>query len=145
MDRSGFWAKPGPGYLPKYRSTVWSIILLAQLGASIEEDKRIGQACAYVLDQALTEGGQFTASGAPSGTADCLQGNLCRALAALGYSADPRLKNALALIRGKQDAQGRWPLEYDYTGKTWINFGPKGQPNKWVTLRALRVLKAVSK
>ncbi len=54
-----------------------------------------------------------------------------------------RLANALAIIREKQDAGGRWPLEYDYTGKTWIDFGPKKAPNPWVTIRALRVLKAV--
>ena len=42
MDPAGFWAEPGPGYLPKYRSTVWSVIMLAQLGASIDEDERIG-------------------------------------------------------------------------------------------------------
>lgn len=36
-----------------------------------------------------------------------------------------------------------WLLEYDYTGKTWVDFGPKKQPNKWVTLRALRVLNMV--
>jgi hypothetical protein len=35
-------------------------------------------------------------------------------------------------------------MEYDYTGKTWIDFGGKKQPNKWVTLRALRVLKALA-
>lgn len=276
MDPSGYWAKPGPGYLPKYRSTVWSIILLAQLGA-IQDDERVDRACAYVLDHALTEHGQFTTSGAPSGTADCLQGNLCWALVELGcddprlepafewmartvtgegvapvtdrkapvryyagkcgpnfacgsnnklpcawgavkvmmafgiwprerrtplveraiargaefllepdpatsayptgfsdkpsgnwwrfgfpvfyvtdllqnvealigvgYGDDPRLQNALALIRDKQDEQGRWSLEYDYTGKTWVDFGPKRQPNKWVTLRALRALKAAA-
>jgi len=32
-------------------------------------------------------------------------------------------------------------MEYSYTGKTWGDFGPKKMPNKWVTLRALRVLK----
>jgi len=64
-------------------------------------------------------------------------------LVRLGYGGDPRLAAALALIREKQDAQGRWALEYDYTGKTWVDFGAKKQPNKWVTLRALRVLKAV--
>jgi hypothetical protein len=273
MDPSGFWAKPGPGYLPKYRSTVWSIILLAQLGASVRDDERVERACAYVLDHALTEHGQFTTSGAPSGTADCLQGNLCwalvelgcddprlepafdwmarsvtgegvapvtdkkatvryyagkcgpnfacgsnnklpcawgavkvmmafgiwprerrtplieraiaqgaefllgpdpataayptgfsdkpsgnwwkfgfpvfyvtdllqnvEALIAVGYGDDPRLQSSLALIRDKQDEQGRWSLDYGYTGKTWVDFGPKRQPNKWVTLRALRVL-----
>ncbi len=65
------------------------------------------------------------------------------ALVGLGYGRDPRLINALAIIRAKQDAEGRWPLEYDYSGKTWVDFGPKKQANKWVTLRALRVLKAV--
>lgn len=65
------------------------------------------------------------------------------ALVGLGYGTDPRLANALNIIRGKQDTQGRWLMEYDYTGKTWVDFGPKKQPNKWVTHRALRVLKAV--
>jgi hypothetical protein len=65
------------------------------------------------------------------------------ALVRLGYGSDPRLANALKVIREKQDSQGRWALEYDYTGKTWVDVGVKKQPNKWVTLRALRVLKAV--
>jgi hypothetical protein len=58
----------------------------------------------------------------------------------LGYGKDPRLAGALQLIREKQDDKGRWLMEYDYTGKTWADFGTKKQPNKWVTLRALRVL-----
>jgi hypothetical protein len=277
MNPAGFWAEAGPGYLPKYRSTVWSVILLAQLGASSAEDARVGQACSYVLDHALAAGGQFSTTGAPSGTADCLQGNLCwalvelgctdprldaafdwlarsvtgegiapvdardapvryyagkcgplfacgannklpcawgavkvmlalgrrpaerrssaqeraiaqgaaflldgdpaaagypngwadrpsgnwwkfgfpvfyvtdllqnaEALVNLGYGRDVRLARALDLIREKQDASGRWALEYDYTGKTWSDFGAKKQPNPWVTLRALRVLKSVS-
>ena len=41
MDKAGYWVKVGPGYNPKYLSTVWSIILLAQLGASIHEDARV--------------------------------------------------------------------------------------------------------
>jgi hypothetical protein len=72
---------------------------------------------------------------------DVLQ--ITEALVRLGYGKDPRLANALQLIREKQDSQGRWLLEYDYTGKTWVNFGAKKQPNKWVTLRALRVLNMV--
>lgn len=280
MDKQGYWMKPGAGYNPKYSGTVWSIILLAQLGASIDTDKRIATACAYVLDHSLTKHGQFSASGTPSATLDCLQGNLCaslldlgchdtrldkafewmarsvtgegvapaaeknaplryyagksgpvfacsgtynkpcawgaapvmiafgklpvekrtplinraiktgvdflfsidpatanyppgfpvkpsgkpsgnwwkfgfpnfyvadilriaEALVQLGYSKDPRLSNTLKLIHEKQDSQGRWLMEYDYTGKTWVDFGPKKQPNKWVTLRALRVLSKI--
>jgi hypothetical protein len=33
MQPEGYWPKPGSGYLPKYRSSVWSITLLAQLRA----------------------------------------------------------------------------------------------------------------
>ena len=62
------------------------------------------------------------------------------ALVGLGYGNDPRLHNALGFIREKQDNLGRWPLDYDYPGKTWLDFGVKKQPNKWVTVRALRVL-----
>jgi hypothetical protein len=66
------------------------------------------------------------------------------ALVGLGYGNDTRLARALNIIREKQDNQGRWLLEYDYEGKTWVDFGAKKQPNKWVTLRALRALKAVA-
>ena len=46
---------------------------------------------------ALTPGGQFSASGALSGTADCLQGNLCWALITLGYELD-RLAPAIEIV-----------------------------------------------
>jgi hypothetical protein len=276
MSKEGYWERPEAGYYPKYTGTVWSIILLSQLGASIPMDERIATACSYILDHTLAKDGQFTVNGLPSGTADCLQGNLCsalldlgcedarldkafewmarsvtgegvapmtdksaplryyagkcgpnfacgsnnklpcawgavkvmlafsklprgkrtqliekavnqgvdflfsrdpakadypcgysnkpsgnwwkfgfpvfyvtdllqnaEALVGLGYGNDPRLANAIDFIRGKQDSQGRWPLDYDYTGKTWLDFGLKKQPNKWVTLRALRVLKSL--
>jgi hypothetical protein len=72
---------------------------------------------------------------------DMLQ--IVESLVALGYGADPRLTNALQLVREKQDKQGRWALEYDYSSKTWVDYGSKKQPNKWVTIRALKVLKEV--
>jgi hypothetical protein len=69
---------------------------------------------------------------------------IAEALVGLGHGHDPRLSNTLKFIREKQDNEGRWPLEYDYAGKTWINVGKNKQPNKWVTLRALRILKALN-
>ena len=44
MEDEGYWVRAGPGYNPKYRSAAWSILALAQLGASIEQDQRIGRA-----------------------------------------------------------------------------------------------------
>jgi hypothetical protein len=277
MEKEGYWVRPGPGYTAKYRSTVWSLILLAQLGADVNEDERIVQGCNYLLDH-MCEGGQFTTttSGAPSGTVDCLQGNLLWSLMALGYDdprmdkayewmartvtgdgiaplkdkdapvryyaykcgpgfvcgvnnslpcawggvkvmlalsqvpvrkrtvlmkkaiqqgvdfffgidpstakyptrlgddkpnrawrkfgfpvfyvtdllqlaeamvnlgygKDKRLAGTIDIICEKQNEHGQWLMEYDYTGKTWLDFGKKKEPNEWITLRALKVLKA---
>ena len=274
----GYWAKPGPGYNPKYRATVWQVSLLAQLGAD-GADPRVRAGCEYVLDNTRSKHGGFSATATPAGMIHCLQGNLCAALidlgwfgekrldetldwlarsitgegiapaedrkapvhylrsansapgfvcsannqlpcawgavkamlalskvpfdartseiqraiekgvefllgcdpaladypmgystkpnrswfkfgfpifyvtdilqnlevlTALGLGKDERLIPALELLLNKQDAQGRWKLEYTYNSKTWVDIEEKGQPSKWVTLRALRVLKRSS-
>lgn len=63
------------------------------------------------------------------------------ALVDLGYSGDPRLGHALQFILSKQDQQGRWRMERSLNGKMLVAIEAKGQASKWVTLRALRVLK----
>jgi hypothetical protein len=65
-------------------------------------------------------------------------------LVGLGYGNEPRLVNTIELIRNKQNEEGRWCLDYEYNGKTWVDFGVKKQPNKWVTYRALKVLKGLN-
>ncbi len=52
------------------------------------------------------------------------------ALALLGYARDPRLENALRLVLSKQDAGGRWKMEYTYNGKTWVEIEVKGKPEQ---------------
>ncbi len=54
---------------------------------------------------------------------------------------DERLAEAIELIRGKRDEDGRWPLEHEFRGKTWFRLESLGKPSRWNTLRALRVLK----
>lgn len=65
------------------------------------------------------------------------------ALAALGCASDPRVTAGVEYVLSKQDAQGRWRMEYTYNGKTWADVEEKGRPSKWVTLRALRLVKKV--
>jgi len=57
-----------------------------------------------------------------------------------GVGSAPRLEAAVAVVRSKRDENGRWPLEHT-PANTWASFGTVGQPNKWVTLRALAILK----
>jgi hypothetical protein len=271
----GYWEKPGPGYLPKYRSTVWSLTYLAQLGAD-PADPQVRAGVEYLLTHAIASNGTFSLTGTPSGNIYCLAGNLGASLLDLGFGADERLRAALDrmaeyvtgsgiapadqkdapvrylksgacgpgflcsandglpcawgavkvmralarvpkaerslamqsamatavdflfsvdpatanypagysdkpsrswfqfgfpvfyvtdvlqlaevlteagygddarldntydLILSKQDDHGRWKCEYTYKGKTWADVEQKGKPSKWVTLRALRVLR----
>jgi hypothetical protein len=65
-------------------------------------------------------------------------------LVALGYGRDSRLAGVYEWLLKKQDAQGRWRLEGSLNGEMWIDIEKTGEPSKWITLRVLRVLKAVA-
>lgn len=65
------------------------------------------------------------------------------ALVEAGYGGDSRLDEAVELVLSKQDEGGRWKMEYSYNGKMWTDVETKGQPSKWVTLRALRVIRGM--
>ena len=60
---------------------------------------------------------------------------------AVGGSADPRLDEAMALLRARQQSDGTWLLDKTYPGK--VHFALEdgdGRPSRWNTLRALRVM-----
>lgn len=262
----GYWVKPGSGYSPKYKSGVWQILFLAELGAD-GRNKKIRRGVEYYLEHAQAKHGGFSAAqnAAPSSAVQCLNGNMLWALVALGYgedarvaravdwlagsiigddfrwfnatvpgpgfkcgvndkkpcawgavkslralvnlspvlrspktekatamavefllsrdlakadypytarvsgewfkfgfplsytsdvleallalseagcARDPRLQNAIDLVLSKRGADGRWALKHSLNGKMWMDIEKKGKPSKWVTLRALRVLKA---
>ena len=264
----GYWVRPGPGYSPKYRATLWQVLFLAQLGAD-GRDERVRRAVEYVFANAQAENGAFSPNGSPSRAIHCLWGNMVWALITLGcggderlarsvemlarsvtgdgyrwyrrsgiqgpefrcaangglpcawgavrvlwalnrvpaplrspvveeaaaaaadfllrydvaradyphvggispnwfkfgyplgyvtdlllnlevlaeagYGADPRLEEAIALVVSKQDGQGRWRMEHSYNGKMWADVETKGQPSKWVTLRAVRTLRKLGR
>lgn len=55
---------------------------------------------------------------------------------------DPRLADAIGLVRGAAGGDGRWRLENVHEGPTLFGFGEgEGMPSRWVTLRAMRVLR----
>jgi hypothetical protein len=58
-----------------------------------------------------------------------------------GAAPDERVAEAIDLVASKRDADGRWPLETRYPGTMPIDIGEdEGQPSRWMTLCALRVL-----
>lgn len=54
---------------------------------------------------------------------------------------DPRLAEAIDLLRAKQRPDGRWALEHRWPGREWLRMESVGAPSRWTTLRALRVLR----
>jgi len=58
---------------------------------------------------------------------------------------DPRIQEGLSFVLGKQDGSGRWPCEKHPKGGKWVQrylpLEEIGQPSKWVTLHAVRMLK----
>lgn len=60
---------------------------------------------------------------------------------AVNAPCNPRLAEAIEIVRRSQRADGRWPLQNRYRGKTYFELERLGAPSRWNTLRALRVLK----
>ncbi len=54
---------------------------------------------------------------------------------------DPRLEDAVAIIKKKRGADDRWKLQQRHAGKTFFEMEAAGQPSRWNTLRALRIMK----
>ncbi|MEW5720824.1 MAG: nitrogen fixation protein NifH [Chloroflexota bacterium] len=112
--------------------------------------KAIAQTVEFLLSRDLAKAdypytervsGEWFKFGFPlSYTSDVLEALF--ALAEAGHARDPRLKNAIELVISKRATDERWALKHSLNGKMWVDIEKKGKPSKWVTLRALRVLKA---
>jgi hypothetical protein len=58
-----------------------------------------------------------------------------------GAGPDPRMAEAVELVRSKPQPDGRWLLDRTHPGRVHFDLeGPVGTPSRWNTLRALRVL-----
>ena len=58
----------------------------------------------------------------------------------VGAEPDERMREAIDLVRSKQRDDGTWPLDVKQGGDAVNDYGPVGEPNPWITLKALRVL-----
>jgi hypothetical protein len=152
----------GPGFacaanegLPCAWGAVKAVLGLARVPAHRRSPlvrRALDAAAEFLLsrDPALADypagwGGRVSGSwfklGFPSGyVADVLQ--VLEALAELGRAQDERLRHALDWLVAKADADGRWRNQYAYSRKAWVDIERQGEPSRWVTLRACRVLRA---
>ncbi len=62
-------------------------------------------------------------------------------LRSAGVTPDERMAEAIGVVDGNRDGEGRWPLQRVHEGKIDIEIeAGEGQPSRWITLGALRVL-----
>jgi hypothetical protein len=58
-----------------------------------------------------------------------------------GVSPDQRVAEAIECVESRRDHEDRWPLDTQYPGRMLVETDAGvGQPSRWITLRALRVL-----
>jgi hypothetical protein len=63
-------------------------------------------------------------------------------LRAAGVSPDARVAEAVEIVASKRDAGGRWPIHIVHDDDLQFDMGEaRGKPSRWITLRALRVLR----
>lgn len=58
-----------------------------------------------------------------------------------GQAPDPRLAEAVEIVRSRQRPDGTWALDWDLRGRVWFRMAEVGEPTPWITLRALRILR----
>jgi hypothetical protein len=110
QNDDGSWLEPSAFYDDKYHGTVWTLLLLAELGAD-PEDRFVRKACEFILTHSRHEDGGFsvkeskvTRTGLRSTVIPCLTGNMVWSLMRLGYKDDPRIAEAISWITRYQRA-----------------------------------------
>jgi hypothetical protein len=58
-----------------------------------------------------------------------------------GAPYDPRLEDAIDLVKRRRGHDGLWALPKGYAGRIFFEMEEAGGPSRWNTLRALRVLR----
>lgn len=138
QNTKGYWLDKDSSYLPKYKASYWTIMLLGQLGLD-RNDARVAKACEYIFKFQHEEGGFVSRSkqdlvkeynwrirkrkklpdfniwvkeAIRQQQLSCLTGNICTALIRLGYQDDVRVKKALEWLVKIQFQDGGWLCPY---------------------------------
>ncbi len=142
QEAGGYWLDPSNPYLPKYKSTYWTLMLLGHLSLS-RSDEHVQRATDYIFRFQQPDGGfaecgtegarrvfnyvaqrqqargkepctepNFVADYIHQQTLSCLTGNVVAALSRLGYGDDPRLRRAVDWLVQIQNQDGGWLCPY---------------------------------
>jgi hypothetical protein len=138
QDQGGWWGNSDQVTMPMYTSTVWQLIILAELGASVEHPA-IRKAVDFVFASAQDSQGAFPHEGSrfqKQSPMDliCNDAMIAWGLIGAGTPAnDPRMKKSIDFLTNTL-AAGDFRCRFN-----------KGAPCAWGIVKGLRVLAAVPK
>ena len=138
QSSEGYWEDPKSPYLPKYKSSYWTIMVLGLLGMD-NTSEEVKKACEFIFQFQHDAGGfscssvndalrkyeyrrrkgkqlpprdEFVTSFIFESQVSCLTGNVAAALIRIGYADDPRVKKALEWLVRVQNKDGGWLCPY---------------------------------
>src|SRR5256885_9421487 len=131
QDPAGCWVSGESLYQPKYLSTNWMLLILADLGLS-KAEPRIKKACDLWLERFSMDDGGFSMDGSKKGHL-CVTGNTARALVQFGYADHPAVRGAFEWLVKNRDKNGGgggffWWWGPDAAGGGWTP--PRGASHK---------------
>ncbi len=116
----GYWAEPEDVYWPKWKATVWPLILLAEMGVP-GELPAVKRGCEYFLramdaqDHSwppnFSENDEGKWSSYRSVWEPCVTGNMARTLTLFGFSEDRRVRDMFEWLVKYQLPDGGWNCE----------------------------------
>ena len=123
---SGCWVAEGSLYRPKYISTNWKLLVLADLGLT-RSNPAVRTSADLWIERFSTPDGGFGTDGASQGHL-CLVGNTARAAIQFGYENDPRVRRAM-----------QWLVEHAHHLGGWSCWGAGRNLDSWEGLSAFAV------
>jgi hypothetical protein len=123
QDPAGYWGDGEDVYWPKWRATVWALILLAEMGVS-GTNPSIKKGSEYFLQ---VMDGQDRSWPPPKYSDEdlqgwrlvwepCVTGNMARTLAEFGFEDDPRVREMFEWLVKNQRDDGGWNCETEKRG-----------------------------
>ncbi len=105
-DPAGWWVHEESLYTPKYLSTNFVLLTIADLGGDRSDARIRASVELWARRFALAGGG---VGGNSKGTGHhCIVGNMARAMIQMGYADDPRVRRSLEWLEETADPKGGW-------------------------------------
>ena len=101
----GFWVSRKTLYRPKYRATNWMLLVLAELGLTVQHPK-VRRAVDLMLADYGGSDGPFNRQGGEPHF--CFVGNTARMMILFGLGEDQRVKSSLDWLADQQLEDGGW-------------------------------------